>query len=224
MFFTCGWSCSSICTSCCSSYPVTGGGSYSSSSRSNCSWCTTQILQSSVFSNPVKIVGNLGEDIWNLVCAGGGTKGANTGNHPIVVRVLIEKRAPTFSSTGITLDNVRFAKGSFFIAKYKHNMCRLIKRNSTLVIAFIKKDLVICGAHLIFSEMCFSSFWQEFVVFTLTCFQFNLFEFCISEEKKLSNIDTYRQNLDYPARWECLGMPSKHSDFFWVRGYFCFLP
>ena len=64
----------------------------------------------SVFLDPIEVVGNLGVNARHLPGTGGGPERDDADDHPGVVRVEMQQRAPTVSPTSIRLENSKLEK------------------------------------------------------------------------------------------------------------------
>ena len=74
--------------------------------------------QASVFLDPFEVVGNLGVNSGHLPGTRRGPEGDDTDDHPGVVRVNVQQRAPTVSPTSIRLENSKFSK-TFPVSQYQ---------------------------------------------------------------------------------------------------------
>merc|ERR1719323_945591 len=64
---------------------------------------TASSWQTSVFLDPLEVVGNLGVNSGHLPGTGRGPEGDDADDHPGVVRVYMQQRSPTVSPTSIRL-------------------------------------------------------------------------------------------------------------------------
>ena len=76
--------------------------------------CCQVSIQASVFLDPREVVGNLGVNARHLPGTGGGPERDDADDHPGVVRVEMQQRAPTVSPTSIRLENSKLEKQNLF--------------------------------------------------------------------------------------------------------------